>query len=239
MLKVLICDDDPQVLISINTLLLAIKKQYKIELDIDIKKESSFVCKQDKVFDIAILDIEMPGVNGLELTEKLKRTNPDIIVIILTSFSDYLDSAMKIQVFRYLSKPIDKARFTRNFLEALDYYKNISKTIVISHSQDVYTVKTKDILYIENKKHGSIIYTKNNVLYTNKKPMDWYEIINQPNYFVFSHKSYLVNLQNIINFNHTTIVFEKGNNKSMKVQCISQSRYSTFKKSFFNFAGEI
>ncbi len=53
----------------------------------------------------------MQGVNGLELSEKLKQLNPNIIVIVLTSFQNHLDSAMKIHVFRYLSKPIEKKIF--------------------------------------------------------------------------------------------------------------------------------
>ena len=96
-----------------------------------------------------------------------------------------------------------------------------------------------DILYIENQKHGSIIYTKNGAYNTNTKPIEWYNIINQPNCFVFSHKSYLVNLQNVIYFSRQSVIFETGNEDNIEIRCIAQNKYLNFKKAFFNFVGGI
>lgn len=236
MLNVLICDDNPEIVNQVNFLLNNVKKKQKINFTIDAKTNGDFAIKSKSMYDIAIIDIEMPGINGLKLTELLKKHNPDIIVIILTSFSDYLDSAMKISVFRYLSKPIDKNRFYRNFTEALDYYNNISKQIFVEKEDYVYTVKTKDILYIENTKHGSKIVTKHGIYKTSKKPQDWANEINLPNCFVFSHKSFLVNLQNVINFNKSTITFQHLDSL-LEVVCVSQRRYYDFKKAFYNFVG--
>ncbi len=237
MMKILICDDDILVLRRVTDLIRKIQIGYKINLDVDIKSNGDFIFSNDAVYDIAVVDIEMPGISGLELTEKLKSENPDVIVIILTSFADYLDNAMKIQVFRYLSKPIDENRFNKNFLEALDYCKQISKQIVVERYDEICSIRTKDILYIENKKHGSIIVTKYSMYENNKKPSEWYEIINQPNCFIQSHKSYIVNLQNVINFNKTTVTFKIRSNINRQVPCISQRKYVSFKKAFFNFAG--
>lgn len=239
LLKILICDDDTRITQKIFSLINHIKLKNKIDFNIDIRGSGDFILKKKVFYDIAIVDIEMPGISGIKLTETLKTYNPDILVIILTSFSNYLDSAMKIQVFRYLSKPIDTDRFNRNFLEAIEYYRQISKQIIIEKNDEVHTVKTKDILYIENKKHGSIIVTKYNTFITSKKPMEWYNIINQPNCFVFSHKSYIVNLQNVINFNRSAIVFENTENHTLEIHCISQRKYAEFKKAFFDFAGGI
>lgn len=199
MLNVLICDDNLIIQEKVNNLVLYVQERLNANFLITIHGNADFDL-QEKVYDIAIVDIELPGISGLKLAEALKKNNPDTIILILTSFSKYLDSAMKIQVFRYLSKPIDDKRFIRNFIEAIDYYKSISKDIIITRLSNVYKIKTKDILYIENQKHGSIIYTKNGAYNTNTKPIEWYNIINQPNCFVFSHKSYLVNLQNVIYF---------------------------------------
>lgn len=138
---------------------------------------------------------------------------------------------MKIQVFRYLSKPIETERFNRNFLEAVDYYRKISKSIIIEKYDEIFTVKTRDILYIENRKHGSLIVTKYKSYETNKKPAEWYEIINQPNCFVQSHKSYIVNLQNVINFDKSSITFQ-GANENLMEHCISQRKYAEFKSLF-------
>lgn len=69
--------------------------------------------------DIAFLDVEMPGVSGIHVGAKLKELNPNIKIFIVTSYPDYLDEAMRFQVFRYLSKPIDKNRLFRNLKDAV------------------------------------------------------------------------------------------------------------------------
>lgn len=235
MINALICDDDLKIIEEATSLIKGISKNKKVDFNIDRRMSGDFVLNEKVSYDIAIIDIEMPGISGLIVSKKIKEYNPDAIVIILTSYSNYLDGAMKIQVFRYLSKPIDKNRFARNFIEALEYYKTISKRIVIEKSYEVSVVNTKDILYIENKRHGSVVVTKTQVFDTNKKPQDWCALIDQPDTFVCSHKSYIVNLQNVINFNRSSITFITG----QTVNCVSQRKYGDFKKSFFNFAGGI
>lgn len=236
MLNILICDDDKNIVQQVSNLLDEIKIKHNIDFKIDTNTDGEFSVDKNAIYDIAILDIEMQGINGLEVAENLKRNNPDVIIIILTSYSDYLDSAMKINVFRYLSKPIDEQRFHKNFLEALEHYRNISKQIVVKFNDTVSYVKTRDILYIENLKHGSSMVTKTNTIKTNKKPEEWYAIIDQKDRFVFSHKSFLVNLQNIINFDKTTITFQKLDER-LDINCVSRRYYNDLKKAFFNYVG--
>lgn len=236
MINILICDDDQNIINQVKRILNFIQNKSKIELSIDTKNNANFQVNSKRKYDIAILDIEMPGINGLTLAQTLKSNHPDIIIMILTSFSDYLDSAMGISVFRYLSKPIDKNRFIKNFQEALYHYRKLGKQIVVERSDEVITVRTKDILYIENLKHGSMIVTKYDKYKTNVKPQVWLEKINQPNCFVYSHKSFVVNLQNVINFDKSSITFSCNKN-TLEVTCISQRKYTEFKRSFYDFVG--
>lgn len=238
MLKVLVCDDDILVTSKVNDLLCEIKTANHIEFETDIRNNSDFINTTSAIYDIAIIDIEMPGVNGLELSEKLKEQNPDILVIILTSYSDYLDKAMNISVFRYLSKPLEVDRFNRNFIEAVVKHRQICKQIVVESEGKVNFVRTKDILYIENLKHGSNIVTKYEVFKTNKKPQQWAELICQPACFVYSHKSFLVNLQNVTSFSKEFITFSVDG-ENIQVPCISRSKHAEFKKAFYSFVGGV
>ena len=178
----------------------------------------------------------MPGISGLKLAEELQKNNPDVIIIVITSFHNYLDAAMRVHVFRYLSKPIDTNRFNDNFKDAIQEHRNVSKSIVIDLKDEVYYVKTKDILYIENLKYGSNIVTKKDKYTTSKKPKEWLNIINQPNCFIFSHNSIVVNLQNVIDFDRSSVTLRK-NATETTFTYMSQRKYKNFKKAFFDFAG--
>lgn len=234
----LICDDDKNTTSQIYQLVKNFDKKHKIQFEITTENVSENVLKKEAIYDIAIIDIEMPGINGIKLSENLKVQNPDIIVIILTSFNNYLDSAMKIHVFRYLSKPIDINRLYNSLTDALYEYRLISKTITVANRDEVHLLKTKDILYIENQKRGSIVQTKRGSFFADKKPAELLQMINQNNCFVYSHNSIIVNLQNVIDFDKHAVVLRKNEHETFTTY-ISQRKYSSFKKAFFNFAGDL
>lgn len=238
MIKVLICDDDTTITQKVYKLIDHFSKKHKIQFDVFCENSSENILKNAKTYDIAIIDIEMPGANGIKISENLKSQNPDIIVIILTSFSNYLDSAMKIHVFRYLSKPIDTHRFLNNFKDALAEFHLISKNIVVTNKDEVHLVKTKNILYIENQKRSSLIHTTHGSFITDKKPKELLQMIDQDNCFIYSHNSIIVNLQNVIDFNRQEIILRKNDKETVSTY-ISQRKYSSFKKAFFNFAGDL
>ena len=67
---------------------------------------------------------------------------------------------MHFHVFRYLSKPLDKKRFLRNFQDALAYYNTMTQKIPIETHDGIYTVPYSHIIAIEAKK-GDHTYDKN------------------------------------------------------------------------------
>lgn len=58
-------------------------------------------------FDIAFLDIEMPGMNGIQLAKKIKVDNPTIKIIFVTAYSGYALQAFNIHAHGYITKPVN------------------------------------------------------------------------------------------------------------------------------------
>ena len=63
-----------------------------------------------KSIDLAFLDIEMPGLNGIQLAKKLKVDNPSINIIFVTAYNNYAMEAMKMHASGYVSKPVSPAK---------------------------------------------------------------------------------------------------------------------------------
>ena len=77
--------------------------------------------EKDVAIDIVVLDIKMPGMDGLQTLEEIKRRHPSVEVIILTGHSN-IDSAikvMKLGAFDYLVKPCDIDRLISRMEEAV------------------------------------------------------------------------------------------------------------------------
>lgn len=77
-------------------------------------------------FDIAIIDINMPFCNGIELVKRLKKKGVDTVFIILSGYDDfkYAQQALREGVFRYLLKPVDKSELEEAIKETVDFINN-------------------------------------------------------------------------------------------------------------------
>ncbi|MBR2876722.1 MAG: response regulator transcription factor [Clostridia bacterium] len=233
-MKLLICDDSQITLDLVSLLVDIFEKKRGITFEKDIRTSGDFILEEKNSYDIAIVDVEMPGISGIQLSQRLKEINPRACIIILTAFQNYLDYAMKIQVFRYLSKPLDKNRFFRNLEEAVEEYNNTNKKLTLKSNDSFTVVNTGDILYMEKRAGGTTVVTVNGELEVKEKLEECAELINQPAAFVYSHNSVIVNLQNVVNFDKSFVTLQKNETETVKAY-MSQRKYKEFKENFMRF----
>ena len=234
-MNVLICDDDLKIVQQIKNFLLKLSKQSTYNFDITCFSNGDSILDKQIKTDFAFIDIEMPLVNGLTLSAQLKKVNSNIIIFIITSHDAYLDDAMDLDVFRYLSKPIDNDRFFRALNTAINYYHSNTQIITLEYYDEYYSVFTSDIVYITIEERKAVIITRQKKYYTNKKLSYWKEKLKDYDYFAQPHYSYLVNLRYVSDFNKT----ELNINVDLKSETlpISQRNYSNFKKAYFAYIG--
>lgn len=234
MLNILICDDDKLIINKISSLLKRYFSKHRMEYSIFTSTDSDKIYESSQIFDIAYVDIEMSGISGLKLSQKLKQNNPDILVMIVTSFENYLDDAMEIHVYRYLSKPIDENRFFINLESALKKYHNFHHEILLTYHAKTIRIATSDIIYITVSGHKSMICTKDTQYYSDRSIKEWAKKINEPQNFAFSHSSYFVQFKYVTNFDKTNVTIRLGPTETETLP-MSQRKYVSFKKSFLEY----
>lgn len=74
------------------------------------KRPEALEIYREKKIQIAILDIEMPGINGIEAAEKIRETDRECSIIFLTAFDEfsYAKKAITVRALDYLLKPYDE-----------------------------------------------------------------------------------------------------------------------------------
>ena len=144
-MNLLIADDEN---LELKVLEKTIKKHFVDELEIFASsngRKASQICDEVKP-DIALLDIEMPGMNGIELAKYIKEKYANCIIIFITAYDrfDYAIEAMHIKAFDYLLKPWKEERLCELIDTAIENVRSMQKTDGIVHSQ-------KDVIkdYIE------------------------------------------------------------------------------------------
>ena len=159
-MRILICDDDALIVEQLQKYIRNFFEKIGVkcpELVCFSDGESLLADKGEK--DILFLDVEMPGMNGIYVGNELKKRNDNIIIFIVTSYSEYLDEAMRFHVFRYLSKPLDKQRFFRNMKDAVDLYNTMTIKIPIETKQGVHTLPASSVIAVEAQGRKVVIHT--------------------------------------------------------------------------------
>lgn len=107
MLKVLVVDDDQGLRLSVKTAL-AVTQRFEIDEAFDGVNAMEKIKAADSKYDVVILDVDMPRMNGLEALRQIKEFDPGIIVIVMTAHATLNDAvqAVKDGAFNYLSKPV-------------------------------------------------------------------------------------------------------------------------------------
>ena len=126
-MNLLIADDEN---LELKVLEKTIKKFFLNELEIFMAsngKQAAQISDETEI-NIALLDIEMPGMNGIELAKLLREKNPDCIIIFITAYDrfDYAIEAMHIKAFDYLLKPWKEEKLTGLINEAIVNIKELS-----------------------------------------------------------------------------------------------------------------
>ena len=157
---------------------------------------------QEKQIDVILLDIEMPGMTGLELTKNLGNKKP--IIIFTTSKKDYAAEAFDLNVADYIVKPVTPARFMQAINKAREIIEsnteevkiNDDEFIFIRDSNIVRKLKLDDILFAEAMGDYVKLYTAQKffAIHTTLKMVE--ERL-PPNKFIRVHRSYIVAIDKI------------------------------------------
>ena len=226
-MRILICDDDALIIEQLQKYI----KNFFENIGVKCPKlvcfsdgESLLADKGEK--DILFLDVEMPGMNGIYVGKELKKKNENIIIFIVTSYSEYLDEAMRFRVFRYLSKPLDKQRFFRNMKDAVDLYNTMTVKIPVETKQGVHTLLASSVIAVEAQGRKVTVHTTLCDFESTHNMQYWLELLPK-NRFFQTHRSFIVNFEHVTDFDRN-IVHMTDNQSAY----LTKRKYSSFKEAY-------
>ena len=161
--------------------------------------------------DLIFLDIQMPKINGFEMLELIEQP-PN--VIFTTAFDEFAIKAFEAHAIDYLLKPFNQERFdkavlkwqeqqqnslpgkTVELLETASQSPSQSQRIVVKNGSKIKIIPVHDIFYLEAADDYVKIHTQEGYFLKNKT-MSHFEQVLDGQQFVRSHRSYIVNVQQI------------------------------------------
>ena len=223
-MRILICDDEQKFVDDLKFHIERYMQTHLYNADITSTVSPEEIMNSDEVFDLAFLDIQMPGIDGIALGRELKKRNKRVIVFIVTAFSKYLDDAMDLQVFRYFYKPFDEKRLYVSLDKAMEFLNESYVDVVVRDGKESKRIPVDDILYVNRENRKTTIFTVNGE-YTLSTSFDGI-VSKLPNtFFYLVHRSFLVNIHHITKYSYNEVYIE---NTRIPVAPRKQAEFHTF-----------
>lgn len=228
-MKIAICDDEQIYIDDIIKHLDVFSSKHHIDFEKFVFQSAEKMLELNTKFDIAILDVEMEGMNGIELGDSLRKLNPHIILIYVTAHRKYLDDALNLNAVRFFEKPIDAERFYKGLSDSLKRIDFETVDFYLKDGKNIVRINKQDIIYIEIEKRKTRVITIDNAYSSNHTIDDWMNVLSS-NIFTSPHKSYVINLNFVTAYERNFVVLDK------RIQIpIARSRQIEFREMFFRF----
>lgn len=112
-----------------------------------------FEYRENNAYDMLFLDIEMDGMNGIELARELRKENDTLQIIFITGYPDYIGDGYDVSALHYLLKPVSTEKLFAVCTRAMELLEKQPRCHLLPVGKEVVRVFEKDILYGESEGH--------------------------------------------------------------------------------------
>lgn len=189
------------------------------------------VQKEPSEYACIFMDIEMKGMDGLETSRHIRKINPDIPIILLTSHKEFAMDGYEIDAFRFLTKPVNREKL-HQALSAMEKLKVRNGKIVVGENGLEIYLAFQDIHYIKSENVNLQLVTAKQTYWTRKKLSE--QMRELPDILFYQvHKSYIVNMMYIQTFDGRSIIM----NNDIHIP-VSRNRRNNFKNAMLRYLKE-
>ena len=206
MIRIGIVDDEKQERDQLKQALARFGAENGTELNVqEFDCAAVYLAAQDRDFDILYLDIDMPQMSGMELAEKIRETDQDVILIFCTNLQQFALNGYSVGALGFIVKPIQWYSFHMYLTRALKVLqkragqKTAPPHIVVKDGTVTRLLDAAEIAYVEVRQHD-LLYNlcggdgKTEII-KNRGSMQEIAAQLTPYGFVRCSASYLVNLR--------------------------------------------
>lgn len=172
-----------------------------------------FLYKFHADFDVVLLDIEMPLIDGIETAKRIREIDEEILIIFVTRMAQYAVKAFDVQALDYILKPVNYYAFSMKMNRVVRILEGRRKDryIIVQNNEGASRVAVASILYIEIFGHRLAYHTTDGtVTSAGSKTISTLSAELQPEGLIRCNQSYLVNLSFVQGLRKDMIVLKDG-----------------------------
>ena len=161
--------------------------------------------------EVVFLDVEMPGMSGVECARQIQDLQPETVIVFATAHEGYMGEAFELYAFDYLLKPfrmervvqtLERIRTTLSFQRAKPKVPaapavSVEGRMMLRHKEGVTFLDLKDIVLLQREDRSTVLYTSGGGRYETAETLAEMDERLPDSMFFRCHKSYIINLNHI------------------------------------------
>ena len=153
-----------------------------------------FAWEDGKDYRLLVLDIEMGGMNGLGLAEKVRLEDREVPILFVTGYDEYMQRGYDVSALHYLMKPVDREKLFRTLDRAYERSVRDMQYLTLKMPDTVVRVPFGEIRWLEVRQNYVTVHADRD--YTLKAPLwDFENQLSSDSSFYRVGRSYIVNLR--------------------------------------------
>lgn len=154
----------------------------------------SFLSAYQPIYDLVLMDIDLPKINGMEAAAQLRRLDQAVALIFVTSLARYAVKGYEVDAMDFLVKPVSYTNFSIKLQRAVSRARSAcGSELLINIPEGVYRINFARIKYVEVINHSLVYHTTEGNFTCTGKLKDTQKLLDG-NQFILCNRCYLVNL---------------------------------------------
>lgn len=212
-LRIAICDDDNRDLLLIASMLESYRHVRKAELSyVSFQSATELLASLDsRDYDLLLLDVLMPGVNGIQAAREIRECNSRMEIVFLTSSPEFAVESYSVRAHYYLLKPATEEKLFPILDRLMSDFKRPEDALCIKTQTSVFSLPYGKIEYIEVRAKKLYFYlTDGSNREVSGSLADFERVLLKQSDFIKVHRSYLVNLQWVLELQQGALMTVTG-----------------------------
>lgn len=154
---------------------------------------------------LVLLDIQMPGISGMETARLLREKLPEVELVFITSLTGYALESYEVAALDYLVKPVSYPRFCRSIDRVWRRIAQQEENILtVKNTDGVFRIRVKDLVYVEVFSHRLVLHTAQQELSYSGTLTALEKRLGTS--FFRCHSSFLINLEQVTQLDGNEVV---------------------------------